>query len=166
MYICIYIVNKKPDEMKAKKLQIQQLDRRIKHLHKAQEASKMTYGWIRTIRQALGMSLQQLAKKMYMTKQNLSDIERREVENSVSLKTLRQAADALDMDLVYGFVPREGSLEKYIHKKAESLAKEIVIRSSQNMALEGQESSERRISQSIKERTEAFQNELPKILWD
>ncbi|MEX2347964.1 MAG: mobile mystery protein A, partial [Balneolaceae bacterium] len=123
-------------------------------------------GWIRAIRLALGMSLQQLADKLTITKQSVQEIEMREKEGSITLRSLRETARALDMELVYGFVPKDGSLEKYIDKKARSLAEKIVSRTSNTMKLEDQENTNQRLKKAIEERMIIIKRELPKALWD
>jgi predicted DNA-binding mobile mystery protein A len=123
-------------------------------------------GWIKSIRTSLGMSLQQLGNKISITKQSVLDIERREQLGRISLKTLRESANALDMELVYSFVPKDGSLDTLIERKAKELATEIVLRTSNTMKLENQEVSKKRIQKAILERTIIIKNEMPKILWD
>lgn len=152
--------------MNKQKLQIEQLESRIKLFSLAQKLPNPSTGWIKAIRLALGMSLQQLAKKLSMTKQSVQEIEIREKEGAITLKSLREAARALDMDLVYGFVPKDGTLEKYIENKARSLAKKIVSRTSNTMKLEDQENNKKRIKKAIEERTIIIKQELPKLLWD
>lgn len=93
-------------------------------------------------------------------------MEIREKEGAITLKTLRDTARAMDMDLVYGFVPKEGSLDKYIEKKAREMAKQIVLRTSANMKLEDQEVAGERIKKAIDDRTAIIKHELPKSLWD
>ena len=70
------------------------------------------------------------------------------------------------MQLVYGFVPNDGSLDALIEKRANQLAKEIVLRTSNTMHLEDQGNSKKRIEKAIKERAEIIKSEMPKILWD
>ncbi len=123
-------------------------------------------GWIKAVRAALGMSLQQLGNKLSITKQSITDIERREKDGLITIKTLRDAANGLDMELVYGFVPKDGSLEALIERKAQELATQIVLRTSNTMKLEDQGNSKKRIQKAIEERTESLKNEMPKILWD
>ncbi len=123
-------------------------------------------GWVKAIRLALGMSLDQLGRKLSITKQSAQAIEEREKDGSVTIKTLRVAANALDMHLVYGFVPKDGSLEALIDRKATELAKQIVLRTSNTMKLEDQENSKQRIEKAIEERATEIKNEMPKALWD
>jgi len=70
------------------------------------------------------------------------------------------------MHLVFGFVPKDCSLELLIYRKAKELATQIVLRTSNSMKLEDQENSQKRIQKAIEERTTAIKNEMPKILWD
>ena len=123
-------------------------------------------GWIKAIRNAIGMSMLQLGKKLSITKQSVQDIERREKDGSITIKALREAAKALDMQLIYGFVPTDGSLEQLIERKATQLATQIVQRTSHTMKLEDQENSKQRIEKAIEERVAIIKNEMPKTLWD
>jgi len=123
-------------------------------------------GWIKAIRMALGISMQQLGNKLSITKQSIYDVEKRERDGSITLKSLQEVAHALDMQLVYGFVPRDGSLDRLIEKRATELAKTIVQRTSNTMKLEAQENSQERVEKAIQERTDSLIREMPSILWD
>jgi predicted DNA-binding mobile mystery protein A len=123
-------------------------------------------GWIKAIRNAIGMSMLQLGNRLSITKQSVQDIERREKDGSVTIKALREAARALDMQLVYGFVPNDRSLELLIERKAKELATQIVMRTNNTMKLEDQENTKQRIEKAIQERTTIIKTEMPKTLWD
>jgi predicted DNA-binding mobile mystery protein A len=123
-------------------------------------------GWIKAIRNAIGMSMLQLGNRLSITKQSVQDIERREKDGSITIKALREAARALDMQLVYGFVPNDGSLELLIERKAKELATQIVKRTNNTMKLEDQENTKQRIEKAIQERTTIIKTEMPKTLWD
>jgi predicted DNA-binding mobile mystery protein A len=152
--------------MNKKSLQQQQLGRKMSTFPKEQNSAMPPSGWINAIRTALGMSLQQLGDKMSITKQSVQNIEKREKDGSVTIKSLRAAAKAMDMHLVYGFVPIDGSLDALIDRKVRELATQIVMRTSNTMKLEDQENTKKRIEKAIKERAEIIKNEMPKILWD
>lgn len=79
---------------------------------------------------------------------------------------MKEVAKAMDIQLVYGFIPNQGSLEALIEKKASELATRIVMRTSNSMKLEDQQNSDKRLQKAIKERTRMLVNEMPKILWD
>jgi predicted DNA-binding mobile mystery protein A len=152
--------------MNKKSLQIQQLSSKMQAYSSLQKLAPPPTGWIRAIRNAIGMSMQQLGNRLSMTKQSVQDIERREKDGSITIKALREAAKALDMQLLYGFVPADGSLEALIDRKAKELAKQIVLRTSNTMKLEDQENSKQRIEKAIEERAITIKNEMPKTLWD
>ena len=149
-----------------KALQIQQLDGKIQAFASLQKVAIPPSGWVKAIRSALGITLLQLGKKMSITKQSVQSIEQREKEGTITLKSLKEVAQAMDMQLVYGFIPKDGSLEMLIDKKAKELATKIVMRTSNTMKLEDQENSKKRLEKSIEERAIAIKNEMPKILWD
>ena len=71
----------------------------------------------------------------------------------------------MDMKLVYGLVPIDGSIEKMIEKRAMALAREIVLRTSNSMKLEDQQNSNERIDRAIQEKVMEIKDELPKYIW-
>ena len=152
--------------MSIKALQLQQLNTKMLSLSELQKIVAPPTGWLKAVRLALGISSQQLANRLAITRQGVQDVERREKDGSITIKSLREAANALDMQLVYGFVPKDGSLEALIDRKAKELATQIVMRTSNTMKLEDQENSKQRIEKAIEERVIAIKNEMPKALWD
>lgn len=152
--------------MNKHKLQIEQLEARIKLFAPTRQLPNPPTGWVKAIRLSLGMSLQQLANKLSMTKQSVQELETREQEEAITLKSLREAARALDMELVYGFVPKDGSLDLLIENKARKLAEKIVSRTSNTMKLEDQQNTKERIKKAVAERTFLIKQEMPKSLWD
>jgi predicted DNA-binding mobile mystery protein A len=152
--------------MGKKSLQIQQLNSKMLAYASLQKVTPPPTGWIKAIRNAIGMSMLQLGNRLSITKQSVQDIERREKDGSVTIKALREAARVLDMQLVYGFVPNDGSLELLIERKAKELATHIVMRTNNSMKLEDQENTKQRIEKAIQERTTIIKTEMPKTLWD
>jgi len=152
--------------MGKKSLQIQQLNGKMLAYASIQKVVPPPTGWIKAIRNAIGMSMLQLGNRLSITKQSVQDIERREKDGSITIKALREAARALDMQLIYGFVPKDGSLELLIERKAKELATQIVMRTNNTMKLEDQENTRQRIETAIKERTTIIKTEMPKTLWD
>ena len=98
-------------------------------------------GWIRTIRDALGMTSRQLATRMGRAHSTLVRLESNEVTDAISLGTLRAAAAALDCTLVYALVPNR-PLKDMVHDRAATIAEESVSRSHHSMLLENQGVSE------------------------
>ncbi len=152
--------------MTLQNLKIEQLENKIARFRMAGGVVAPPTGWVNAIRTALGMTTQQLANRLSIVKSSLHALEKREAEGGITLRSLREAADALDMKLVYGLVPKDGSLENLIERKAEELATAIVMRTSQNMGLEDQQNSKARIKKAIAERAEQLKYEMPKALWD
>ncbi|MEN9457975.1 MAG: hypothetical protein RL135_549 [Bacteroidota bacterium] len=152
--------------MSKKLLQIQQLDHKMQALGDIKNVIPPSSGWVKAIRNAIGMSMLQLGNRMSITKQSIQDIERREKKGSITINALKEVANAMDMQLVYGFVPKDGSLAKLIDKKVTKLATEIVMRTNNTMQLEDQAISQKRIEKAILERANEIKNEMPKALWD
>ncbi|MBJ7881001.1 mobile mystery protein A [Gelidibacter salicanalis] len=152
--------------MNKKRLQIEQLDRKLKGFREAVQVTQPTIGWLKTVRVSIGMSLQQVADKLAITKQSVQEIEIREKEGSITLNSLKETANALDMQLVYGLVPKDGTIDDLIERKAKELALRIVSRTSNTMKLEDQENSKERLQKAIEERKAIIKNEMPKSLWD
>jgi predicted DNA-binding mobile mystery protein A len=149
-----------------KNLQISLLDEQLVKFHQLTLDTPPQNGWIHVIRKTLNMTLAQLANKLNMTKQGVQKTEESEAKGSISLKSLREIGDAMELKLVYGFVPKDGSLENLISKKAYSLAEKIVLRTNQNMKLEGQGIGEEHVKESIKDLAEELKREMKKSLWD
>ena len=147
-------------------LQLQQLNAKMQVVAGLKKITPPPTSWIKAVRTALGRSLQQLGNKLNITKQSILDIEHREKEGTITIKTLSDVANAFDMELVYGFVPKDGSLNLLIDRKAKDLATKIVLRTSNSMKLEDQENSKKRIDKAIKENAKSLKMEMPKILWD
>jgi predicted DNA-binding mobile mystery protein A len=152
--------------MGKKSLQLQQLNSKMQGFASLKQVAIPPTGWVKAIRTALGMSMQQLGSKLNISRQGVLDIENREKEGSITIKSLREIGRAMDMQLVYGFVPLDGSLDALIEKRATELATDIVHRTANSMKLEDQGNSKTRIETAIKERAAAIKNEMPKFLWD
>ena len=152
--------------MKTNKLILEQLDKKIIKLNELGEIVLPPNGWIYSIRKAINMSLRQLGKRLNITPQSVKEIEEREKNGTISIKVLKQVANALDMKLVYGFVPNDKSLENMVEKRATELAEKIVLRTSTQMNLEEQKVSDDRLKKAIKQKTEELKNEMPRFLWD
>jgi predicted DNA-binding mobile mystery protein A len=152
-------------KIQSSKLVLQQLDKKFQALTPLQEIMPAK-GWLSVIRKTLNMSLRQLGNRMSITPQSVRDLEKREEERTVTLKALTEAAEALNMILVYGFIPKDGSLEKFVGRKAYEKAQEIVSRTSTTMKLEDQENTKARLEQAVVEMAEEIKREMPKTLWD
>lgn len=93
------------------------LDRRMERIRPLVAEPRPHRGWLRAIRDALGMSTTELATRLGFSQQTISDLERSEEQETIKIETLRRAGDALDCDLVYFLVPRT-SLEEAVTQQA------------------------------------------------
>ena len=152
--------------MGKKTLQFQQLNSKMLSFATLMQVAVPPTGWIKAIRTAIGMSMLQLGNKLCISKQGILDMEKREKDGSITIRSLKEIGRILDMQLVYGFVPNDGSLDALIEKRAIEIATKIVMRTSNTMKLEDQGNSNQRIENAIKERAEEIKKEMPKILWD
>lgn len=152
--------------MRNNKLLLQQLNEKLDKLTGLQHLIVPPTGWIKAIRNGIGMTMEQLGKKLSITKQAVMDMEKREKEGAITIKSMQEIAKAMDMRFIYGFVPNAGSLEQMIETRAQEIATKIVQRTSTTMKLEDQVNTKERIEKAIKERASEIINKTPKILWD
>jgi predicted DNA-binding mobile mystery protein A len=86
------------------------------------------------------MSAAELGKRMGVSGATVGEIEANEREGGIRLSTLRRAANAMDCELVYAFVPRD-SLERTVLRQAEAVLREHERYADQTMRLEAQEAA-------------------------
>lgn len=149
-----------------KQLLIEQLDQKIKPFQKTENVIVPDKGWVNTIRTTLNMTMVQLGTKLGVTKQGVKKIEESEAKGSISINSLKEVGNVLDLKLVYGFVPKEGTFDSLISVKAQTLAKKIVMRTNQNMKLEDQGISDEKIKQSVIDLATEIKREMRKSLWE
>lgn len=107
-------------------LKIEQMDRKISLLIPLLAEQMPVDGWVHSIRTSLKMSIRQLAARLHTKPPPLKQLELREKQGAVTLKSLNDIAASLDMKFVYGFVPKEGSLIKMIEDRASIVANSII----------------------------------------
>src|SRR5580692_10109222 len=128
------------DEMREdfRTLRLKQLDRALAPFRPTASVARPVKGWVRAIREAIGVSSAELARRMGTSRQLSLQQEKAEAEDRITLKSLRGLADALDCDLVYALVPRVGSLDDLTRDRARAQAKKNVLGVEHSMALEDQ----------------------------
>jgi len=125
-------------------------DRLDERLARVPELARPNKGWIRALRDALGMSSTDLARRMGVSQQRVPAIERGEQDMTIKLDTLMRAADALDCDLVYALVPRT-SLENMVQNQARRQAADLLRRVTQHSRLEDQQPTDADLAGQIEE---------------
>ncbi|HZT41223.1 MAG TPA: mobile mystery protein A [Chthonomonadaceae bacterium] len=121
-------------------------------------------GWLREIREALGLSAQQLARRLGVLQSAVSKMEQAEVERTITLRRLQMAAEAMDCDLVYCFVPRR-SLDEIVREQAGRRAEELFEDIGHSMALEDQRLISIQQKQAISELTDELARTTSRDLW-
>lgn len=107
-------------------------------------------GWIRAIRDAIGMTGPQLGHRLGMTAQGVVSLEKSEAHGKIQLSTLRRAAEAMDCILVYALIPKT-SLKEMVDRRARELALQALKRVSHSMALEDQ-----RVDRDLEARVQTY----------
>jgi predicted DNA-binding mobile mystery protein A len=126
-------------ELMLKHLAIRQLDQSLLSWRSINR-SRPTHGWLKAIREALGMTTRQLAQAVGVSQGAVVDIERSEARDDITLASLRRYAAAIDCELVYALVPKK-PLHEILEDRADRVAREQVARVSQSMSLEDQATS-------------------------
>ena len=118
-------------------LRIRQIDDALAPFQPLRRRPPPQTGWARTIREALGMSLKQLAQRAGVSKTTVNSAEMSESKGTIQLNSLQRLAEAMDCDVVYALVPRT-SLADMINEQADRVAEQRVRRVSESMELEAQ----------------------------
>lgn len=113
------------------------LDDRLADLRPVDRFARPPRGWLRAVRDALGMSSTQLAQRLGVDRSTVLRMEQSEQNDAIALRTLRRAADALDCTLVYALVPKR-SLEETVSARARQIAAQHLAGLEHTMALEAQ----------------------------
>ena len=149
-----------------KLLRVVQLDQILDRYRVLEKAPKPKMGWIRTVRLTLGMSMRQLGERLGVSAQAVQQMEDREALGTITLESLQTAARALEMKLVYTFLPAEGSLESMVEARAVELAQEMVLKSLQNLEPEEQQEVRPRIEKMIFFTALELQGKMGRGFWD
>jgi len=149
-----------------RKLLVEQLDRKLKPFLGSEMVIIPDNGWINTIRTTLNMTLEQLGKKLNMSKQGVKRIEESEAAGTITIKSLKEVGKALEIKFVYGFVPVDGSIDSLLERKSRILAEKIILRTNHNMMLEEQAIEKGKFRAAIDDLSKDIKFELKKTIWD
>lgn len=150
---------------KYQKSALEQLDASLAQYASLRDLQPPREGWIRAIRDALGMSGRQLGRRMDVSKMWVGDMERLEATGATTLKTLRRAAEAMDCVLVYALVPKT-TLKETLLKQARQKVRQDMARASHTMALEDQSLSQEEVGKATETAAASLLNKIPKTFWD
>jgi predicted DNA-binding mobile mystery protein A len=150
---------------KQKQMVLEQLDRTLGQFAAMREVSLPVKGWIRAVREALGMNGTQLAQRLKVSQPRIPKIEQDELAGGLTLKTMRQVAEALDCVFVYALVPKT-TLAETVQGQARKVAQARMQRVTHTMLLEAQELTDMEQQASLAAVVEELVREKPKELWD
>ncbi|MEI6147833.1 MAG: mobile mystery protein A [bacterium] len=150
--------------MNKKRLVREQLEVSLQRLAPLRSVSQPPKGWIRAIRDALGMTAKQLASRLGVAQQAVARIEKDELAGAVTIKTMRRIAESLDCVFVCGFVPRS-SLETTLRNRAESIAVERLRQASHTMTMEDQALTKAENQKVLSEMVDELVATSPANLW-
>jgi predicted DNA-binding mobile mystery protein A len=119
-------------------LRLTQIDRSLVTFKAARSTSRPQRGWLRAVREALGITIREVACTMRKTPQTVAAFEKSEAADRITLQTLRRYAEALNCELVYAIVPKNGSLQQLAEARARLEAERDVRAVEHTMALEDQ----------------------------
>jgi predicted DNA-binding mobile mystery protein A len=143
----------------------QQYQNKVNQVLELKKYSRPKEGWIRTLRKALGMSGPQLGHRIGIKRAQISQMERMEIEDRITVGQLRRVAEALDCDLVYALVPRQ-SIETMLEKRAITKATALVTKVDAQMTLEAQQLNKDALAKEIRRETKRLLETMPRDLWE
>lgn len=141
------------------------LDNKISALPPLQKLQRPHKGWIKAVREALGMNSKQLAARLNVSPPRITALEKSEIDETVTLASLRRAAEALDCALVYSFVPK-GSFDEVLKTRARRIAAQVIGKVDHTMRLEAQNLRADKLDDEIENLAEQILRENHKIIWD
>ncbi len=122
-------------------------------------------GWLRTTRRSLQMTAAALARRLGVTRASVSRIEKAELEGRVTLKTLRETAEAMNCRLVYAIIPND-SVDDVLARRAREKARQLVTATGHHMALEQQALTPELIEFEVNRIARKLLDEMPQTFWD
>lgn len=141
------------------------LDQKISLLPDLQKMQRPHKGWIKAVKEALGMSSKQLAARLKVSAPRITALEKSELDETLTLTSLRRAAEALDCALVYSFVPKE-SFDTILQTRARRVAAKVIGKVDHAMLLEAQNLEAGALEDEIENLTAQILREQHKIIWD
>lgn len=123
-------------------------------MEKIRSNSNITEGWIRQVRESLGMTLNKLGSACGVSTSTIAQLEQREVTGHISVESLRRAAEAMNCEFTYSFVPKSEKNE-FIDSRAYEKAKRILLSADLHMCLEDQ-----KVIGDIEERIQRLKKKL------
>ncbi len=144
---------------------IRHLDKRFNALRPLARCPRPPKGWLRAIRDALGMTTAQFGRRLGVSQPRIIELEQSEVSGGVTLNTLQRAAEALGCRFVYALVPDQ-PLEDTVRARAKLIAARQLGAVEQTMRLENQAVTSKKVSNELLQRRIEDLMLRPARLWD
>jgi predicted DNA-binding mobile mystery protein A len=141
------------------------LDHRLAALRAASDLARPPRGWVKAIRESLGMTTAQLARRIGLSQPRVPQLEKAEIDDTITLRTLRLAAEGLNCTLVYALVPNE-PLDEMVLDRARKIARQQLARTDHTMKLENQALQPRELKAERARLVEALLKGDARRLWD
>ncbi len=145
-------------------LKLRQLDATLNRWRSADLPPRPPSGWIKAIREGLGMAATHLAARLGVATSTVTRLETSEADDTISLGSLRRAAAALDCELHYALVPKQ-SLGDTLESRALALARQQMTSVSHTMALEAQATSRETVEAQTRTLAENLLKGSRRALW-
>lgn len=145
-------------------LKLRQLDATLSRWRAADLPSRPPSGWLKVIREALGMTATYQAKMLGVTTSTVTRLETSEADDTISLNTLRRAAEALGCELHYALVPKK-TLADTLEARATALARQQMAAISHSMVLEAQATSRETVDAQTRALAESLLKGSRRTLW-
>ncbi|HVZ47296.1 MAG TPA: mobile mystery protein A [Gemmatimonadaceae bacterium] len=145
-------------------IQLRQLEEKLEKFRQLAAAESPKDGWIHTIRSALGLTTNQLAERMGVTRQAVLQLEAAERNQTASWTSLRKAADAMECDVVVALVPR-GSINQVLLRQGRRQAEKHVERIAHSMKLDAHVVGPAEQAQQVEELAQQLAAERSRALW-
>lgn len=141
-------------------IEIRALDKKTAKLQSIRNIIPSDKSWIGIIRESIGMTALQLAKRLGVSQPRISVMEKN--EKNMKISTMEKIAGAIDCDFVYYFKPKT-SFQNLVENQARKKAEEVIKTVNLNMALEAQNITEK---EAIDDMVNDFINNNTKQIWD
>ena len=153
--------------MNSQWLMIKQLDNQLKEWQVVNSKyGRPRFGWVRTLRVALSMTTEQLASRLGVKRGRIAQLENAEICDRVTLRALKDAAEAMECEFIYAIVPKKFStLESIVKTRAEQVAQEKVSIVAHTMSLEAQSVNSTQLENQKNELAKDLVEHMNKKLW-
>jgi predicted DNA-binding mobile mystery protein A len=151
---------------RTRRLEVSRLDEYFQTLKSESGLNRQapSRGWVRAMRDALGMSAAQLANRLGVSRAAVYQLEARESSRKVSLRQLDKAADAMDCDVFYTLVPRS-TVEQTIRAQSKKKAETRFYKANLSMGLEAESVKDKKFVTAVSSSSSLTEALTDRYLW-